>query len=401
MAESVRSIFYDNVETDIDKAFVERVISFYLKFISKNDAHLTFFGGVHLGSEKVRYIPSDTAEWLEEVLRIDDISDAQKALHELKEINPQFHVSGSLVNHSFAWAAHAIYNSNVDKKLKEQGMKAALNMAQIKFLTGGIVKRFPHPTDPIVAMSLYESLDMKSDLKREGSWLEVINKKSETYLERNGAHWKTISEMKDDRRCVLLINELAKRIEDMLTVLTRKFYIVKDANDRLASSSRLGTLDGETVIKDYMNRPRKLVEDMERISRDEHAFVKDDLIEDVMALVSTCSRGHLTKSVSYFSENFLAGKLHRETQRTLLIYMMDISRTGRIPVSNIPMLISHIRNIFRSSSTRRREVIEIKENIAAITVKALPDVRKNAVTACQIGLVLYIAARALAMSKYD
>lgn len=401
MADSIRGVFEEFSETKIDKDFADRIISFYLRFISKNDQHLTFFGGVHLGSEKVRYIPSDTEEWLDEVIQIDDIRDATRAFHALEEVNPAWHVSGSLVNHSFIWAAHAIENSTLDKKLKERAIRAALSMSQIKFLTGGIFKRFPHPTDPIVAMSLYESLDMKSDLKREGNWLDVILKKTETYMMKDGAHWNTIEKMDDDRACIVLVNELDKRIDDMLTLLTRKFYIVKDANDRLASSSKLGSIDGEVIIKDYMNRPRKLVDDMERIARDEHAFVKKDLLQDVMALVSTCSPAHLTQTVTYFSENFLAGKLHRDTQRALIIYIMDISRTGKIPANNIPMLISHIRNIFRSSSTKRKEVLEIKNNVAEITNRALPTARKNAVTACQIGLVLYIAARALAKAKYD
>lgn len=398
--KNVKAVFDFHVEIDKDEQLARDVITYTQRFMTLNETHVNFFGSALIGTEAVRYTPVNRLDWLENVLYIEDIEDCIVDLHDLPSINKDFNVSGDIINLSKIWVINHLHNANIDGKLKEQAMLSCLNMAMFKHLTGGIKNRFPHGADPLVAMTLYESLDRKTDLKAAGSWLGMITKKSEVFLDKGGVFKDVISTMDDDLRVVEFANEISGRVTKSLNKLTEKFMDIHRDQAKIGSSSKLANIDGEALIRDYVSKPKKMVDDMEAISRDENQFIKEELTKFVTDLVSTCSVVSLKKAQVYFTENFLAGRAHRELQKDLILYMLGAARRDKVSLSNIPSVISSLRGIFRASNVSSRDVLDIKKQSKKIIEKALPGAGNSNQVAAQIALILYIALRALSINVY-
>ena len=73
MATILRDLF-DEVFEDliVDQSLVNRLKRYKLGFISKNSTHASFFGNVLLGVDLVKHMPSDRAEFFEDVLGVDE-----------------------------------------------------------------------------------------------------------------------------------------------------------------------------------------------------------------------------------------------------------------------------------------------------------------------------------------
>lgn len=397
---NVKAVFDYHVEIDGEDKLARDVITYTQRFMTKNDIHVNFFGSALIGTEAVRYTPVERLDWLENVLNIEDIEECRTDIHDLKDINKDYKVSGDIINLSNIWVLNKLFNSNIGDKLKEQALLSCLNMAMFKHLTGGIKNRFPHGADPLIAMTLYESLDRKTDLKATGSWLGMITKKSNVFLEPKGVFRDVLEDMSDDLRVVEFANEISGRVTKSLNELTHKFMEIHSNQSKINSSSKLANIDGEVLIRDYVSKPKKLVDDMERITRDENQFIKEELTVFVTDLVSTCSTVSLKKAQKYFSENFLTGRTHRDLQKDLILYILSVSRRDHISLSNIPSIISHLRGIFRASNVSSKEVKGIKKDSRKIIEKALPGAGQSNIVAAQIALLLYITLRALTIKTY-
>lgn len=398
----VKEVFEDYSYVEDDVALARNTLSFVTGFMTKNESHINFFGGVLLGVGKVAYTPQDARMWLNEYLMIDDVKSCQRDLKELPDINAEFKVSSDIVNLSFIWVVYKLMNSNINETLKRDAMYAAINMAQIKHLTYGIFyKRFEHGADPLIAASLYESLDRKSDLKAQGSWLGLLQKKSEVFLEKSDGFLDVWTKMDNDRRVIELANEIRNRINKMLNKLTEKFYVIYEAQSQIKSGTKLAMVDGEQVLKDYESKPTRLVQDMESISRDENAFIKEELIDVTLGLVSTCSRVTLEKTLQYYTTNFYGDKQIKELQREIILYTLAATRRDKVKAHDIPSIVEYVRNMFRSSGTKNKDVLLIKAGLKQVATKANAKVKDNIIVSAQIALLLYVVLRSLTVKAYS
>ena len=395
----VKEVFDYHVELKTDKELSDVMIKFLNGFTTKNSDHVSFFGGVQLGVQVVRFTQADRVLWLEEYLEIDDPKEMRDQIVELDDIDKNRFVSTDIVNLSFIWILHRLTVTKENIKNLDDARYAAMRMALYKHLTAGIKKRFPHPANPLIALSLYESLDNRSDLKQQGSWSGMVVKKSGTFIEKGSVFTDVIEKMNNNRRVVEFANEIYGSINKMLTLLTSEFHIIHKAQSQIKADSKIGTIDGKTVIKDYISKPKATVDEMVSITRDRNSFIKNELITSVVNL-TTVSNSSLEKTLMYFSENFLAGKLHKDLQRDIILFMISAVNNNKIDVEGIPSIVRLVANVFRGSRTESREVKGIKEDLAKVTSKALPDSKSNIQDSARIGLLLYVILRTLTIKTF-
>lgn len=398
----VKEVFEDYTEIRNEKDLAKSVIAFLTDYITKNPNHVSFFGGALLGVDRISWTQVDINNWLHECLFIDDVKNCQRDISELPNIVAEYKISSDIVNLSFIWVIHKLYISDIKESLKRDAMFAALNLAQITHLTWGIHgKRFEYGVDPLIAQSLYESLDRKSDLKAQGSWYGLLNKKSEVFLEKSDGFTDVWERMDNDRRVIELANEIHGRINKMLNNLTGKFYEIYDAQSQIKADSKLATVDGEQVLRDYVSRPGDLVNRMEAISRDEYNFIKEELIEATLGLVNTCSRKTLTRTLDYYSTNFYGDRKIQQLQKDIIVYMLAVTRRDKIKSNDIPAVVKYVRNMFRSSGTKNKEVLDIKDGLQRVADKANKNAKYNVLVSAQVALLLYVVLRALTVKAYS
>ena len=74
MQDTIRSVFESECgHIKFDKHLAKKINAYGIAFTTKNEEHMTFFGGNTLGVQIVRFLPSDRDKWFD-MLDINDVS---------------------------------------------------------------------------------------------------------------------------------------------------------------------------------------------------------------------------------------------------------------------------------------------------------------------------------------
>lgn len=399
--KTLKEVFDEHTDMTVDKRFAKALIQQVIGFLNKNDTHTQFFGGNLLGVYPIRYTPRETNAWLEELLGIEEIKDCQSDIYEVEGITKEFFISSNVMNLSFVYVLNRLFHSDLDKMDKELAIQYTLIYVQAKHLSGLQVERFKYPADPFIAMALYESLDKRTDLKMAGSWLQLLTDRAETISdEKKGIHYHTFVDMDDVDDIVYMTNDLNGRLADMLNTMTEKFHLIKDSQARILSSSNMTTMEGETVLKEYQNSTQRLLRDMAAITIDRNDFIRDELLDFTTEVITTCEERYLKEVLTHYSDNFKSIEKYREALDTIIVYVINLARTKKISLSNVPELITVLRSLFRASRTKKEEILKIKELLHDVVSDGIPKARDSVVVATQIGLFIYVVLRMLSISHY-
>lgn len=401
--KSVRDVFDAFANLTIDKNFLTKLTFHVYSFINKNETHTAHFGGNLVGVRPVRYIPADARAWLEEIMGIDEITNCQRELVNLKEINKNFRVSSDIVNLSFIYLLHRIYQSKLDSKLKDQAYVETIVMNLAKHMCSLLSHRFKFPSDEVIAQQLYESLDNKSLLKRNGNWLNMMRSIALTMLDpQEGIHTRrgVWQKMEDDKSIVYMVNDIQDRLAGQINLLTEKYHDIKNNSDRLVLNSSVKNIEGEKVLAEYINRERTLVKDLLNIAKDPRDFIREELLEATVEIISTAEETHLRKVLEYMSDNAGSQEYVQEAIRKVVVFVISEARQGRLDLNNAPEIIGRLRNIFRANRIKKREAIELKELYTDLVEESIPTARESIKTACRIAAMIYVAIRMLTIKSY-
>lgn len=400
--KNIKEVFDYHVTAKADKAFATKLIIFYQSFISRSDSHSLFFSSPYVGVYPVRFMTSDAMHLLEEILQIDDPRQCQEDIYGLDEFDRSWHVAPDVTNQAFLYAVHMLMNAPIDRKLAEQAMVHTIAMAIAKHLCSQITRRFKFNADIQIAAMLYETLDNKTDLKRLGTWNNLLLDRGEQFIDpKRGIHEKYIRAYQPDKRVIYAANDIQDRIVDVLNLLTEKFHDIKDSQGRVLSTTAITTIDGEQVLRDYSRRETKLVRDMMDIIRDPRDFIRQEVLDFTLDVMSTAKENVLRENLNYLSDNLFAKDAPYEKMITnLILFVMQEARQSQLDLDNMVMVIKRINSIFRSSQTKKREVIELKNQFNELTNEANPRARDSIKVSTSIATVIYIVVRMLSINYY-
>lgn len=400
--KTIKEVFADHVEATPDKEFATKLIIFYRNFISRSDAHSRFFSTPYVGVYPVRFMTSDALYLLEDVLQIDDPRQCQEDIYSLSEFDRNWHVAPDVTNQAFLYAIHMLMNSTIDKKLAEQAMIHTVAMAIAKHLCSQITRRFKFNADPQIAAMLYETLDNKTDLKKYGTWNNLLLARGEQFIdERRGIHQKYIKKFGPDKRIIYAANDIQDRIVDVLNLLTEKFHDIKDSQGRILSTTAITTIDGEQLLRDYSRRETQLVRDMVAIVKDPRDLVRQEVMDFTVGVMTTAKEENIETILNYLSDNLFAKDANYEEMiRNLIVFVLQEARQSNLDLDNMVMVVKRINSIFRSSQTKKREVLEIKRQFTTLTEEAIPRARDSDKVSSTIGTVIYLVVRMLSINYY-
>lgn len=382
-----------------DTGLSKRIMSFEQYFLNKNPNHTEFFGGNLIGTPSIRWSPQDTKKWLEEVCLLDDIRNCQRDLYECRGINKDFNVSSDIFNLSIPWVLNILWRQN--KTINNRpDMVAALVVGMAYHLSTFMFRRFEYPANPSIALSMFEHLDNKSDFKRYGSWVALLRERTSIFLDTEGRYPDVWQEMTNDDRTVRMCNEVNGNIRVTVNILTEKYYIEKDNHNRVISVSKLGQIDGETVIKDYVRKSETLKADMGRICKDPNSLIKEEILDVLAEIVTTANPRSVKDVLNYLSDNYRGkGDWHLWVER-LVIFLLELSRTRDVSFKDIGAVVNKTITMFSSSSTTNKDVVFIKSEVTKLCKTALPGERANRIPPNIKAVITYMTIRILSINYY-
>lgn len=407
MATTLKQLFDDACgDLVIDKTTIERIYLFAQGFLTKNPDHMKFFGGSLIGVNPVRWVDTETDHWFEEIIGMDDI-DAQKKIYEVPGIESNWNVASNVLNLSMVYMVYRIYNTpGLDPLVKESAMINVLELLQYRFISSLMYHYFPHPADKATAQTAYSLLTKKYGLKLYGSWSRYITRRAEDIISPGSIHKKAYTEFKDTKAIVYMLNDIQGRVRSVVKNISAVFYMVKESNQLITSSSMVGNDEEGTYLKDKRSALIAYKQYIVSIIPDENSFVRSELVSIILKKMHTAKGKVFTDAL-----RFLAGHYGEHSRRYLetlvdetLLHAFDYMAKRRIKTNDLPTVIDKLKTLYTASRTADPSVLLIRSLGDDLVVEALPGSDKGerpVVAPERTAVLLYIVLRTLASKHYS
>lgn len=397
--KNLNELFEAHTDIKIDRSAALRVFNYVDGFMNKNEFHISFFSGNLFGVHPIRFLDEDRHLWFEEVLELLDPHSAQDDLNELDDINPNFKVTSSLFNMSCVWLAHMFYTSNLPDKEKELGVTYSITMLLTAHMCTLQTHRFKYPANEAIAMAVYESFTKKTDLRAYGSWRDLLVARSEVVLDRKFPHVKAMEKL-ETLPATRLLSDIITRENKMVNLMTERYHEFKDQKARIQSNSALIiTEDGES-LREYSNSVSQAKRDMADVMIDPNDLIREELVEATLGVAATANERYLLEVLQYSANNFRADKRLRELTDTLVVYLVEQSKSTKTDLKNIPLVVDNLVSAMRSSRVRNKDILTIRELAKEITEDSTSNNRHVVIVATQIAFVVYLTIRILTLGRY-
>ena len=404
---SIREIFAQEcAHVKIDKAFFRAFIELEQGFVNKKPEHTAFFGGTLTGVQIVRFGDYEFNRFFGDILEIDEGPVEQK-VHDLPDINPNYHVSSDIFNIACVWLIYAAGKTkDLDEKTKfELQVRTALYL-NYRFLTSILFQFFKYPANEDTAKATYAALTNRFVLKAQGSWSAALRYRSEELVGKDSIWRHVFDKLDDDYEVVKLLNDAQGRIKSMVKNIYAEFMKVHNSGKRISSTSAMVEIDGEIKLRDKTKGLAPYVAYVKGIAPRYTDFYKEELFEVVTSVVDTAPPHILLKFMNWFCENFLYIS-NREPDLIIELVMEHafeyLSEHTEIirKKEDIGTIILKIRGTYTSSRATDTKLLQIKERVEKMVRTATGSKNDSVVAATRTAFCLYLVVRAFTMKHYQ
>ena len=411
----VRDVFdYHCRHLKIDRDLIKRLERYKIEFISKNDQHISFFGGNLVGCYAVRFTQSDRDKIFYDILKIDE-RDIDKECDKLIS-KKRFNVAGDNANLALIWLCHAIYRSNLDRKDKENGMAICIEIMQYKFFTSRLWRHWRYPCPINEAEATLAALNNKFIIKQKGSWNNYFRYMSLhfTNLETT-PHARVIEKMDKDLNLenakdnyekqvtAYMATDLQSRTRDMLKNIYDIFLKIHNQGKRITAQSKLSVLEGEASLKDDFNRKTKWNQYIHSVASDRNSFIKSELVEIIVKALPTMPEHYFYRVLEYIPENHKSKEIADLLDIIIehaIVYLSTNNELNRNQ-DDIAYLLTKMKGIYSSSRTNDTLVLKVRKKTESMVSVAANTKAPAFISATRTGILLYILLRTFTMNYYS
>lgn len=408
MADGQLKKFFDTTFPKLvaTSALVQRLTEFQIKFITKNQDHMEFFGGNLTGVQIVRFTPSDMDKFFMDVLEIDE-DEVRDGLYALPVITREHKVASDAFNNTCLYVIHLfLSDSKLPEKLRAQGAKACALILLYRYLTSQLFNGFKYPADPQVAIATYSSLNNKFILKQLGSWNAVLEARAEDLVLPGRIHYDTLKQYFIDKKILYAITDSQGRIRDIFKNIYSKFMIVHEQGMRTKSTSSTFNFEGEEFLKDKTKGLVVYINYIKSVLEDKNSFIKEELISVVTDIIHTAPPRLLEEALGWMSENakFTQQKEIKEFVELTLVHSFSYLENNRTVASktiDLLTLVNRLKGVYMSSRSTEEDLMKLRQLGEKILKKAIHTKNSSIVASVRTAMMLYIVIRAFAMEHYS
>lgn len=407
MSPTLKDVFdrqFDQVK--FDKALCQRIIRFSQNFLTRNEDHAAFFGGVLLGVNPIKFYDRDREAWFEDVLEIDEellVSDFRN----VKSVNHKYKVSGDMFNYTPIYVVHRLEKeTGIPQALRKQAQIHAFMVLHYRYLTSLLSRRFRYPAAKGVAQATYGRLSGRFDIRQFGSWRELLESRSKGLLETNSIYRRAIQNFGPDTMVIRIVTDTQGRIREVVKTIYAVYLDTLESGERVNSTSAMVmSTDGELVLRDKKGGYAVYLRYMNEVVQSERNFIRPELVDVVSSAMRTMPPQLLQESLTYLSRNFRQphqGYLEEIVKEDLL-YAFDYLQSNRALLGrtqDLPGLMSRLRNLLMASRSSTPAVLKLREQTEKLVNNAVKTRNPSVVASVRTGVLLYIVLRAMTKSYY-
>lgn len=399
----IKAVFERHSEIEYDSNLCKQIIDFDKAFVHKSEDHTNFFGSPLLGVHPAKWLDSDQNRFMEEIMELEDAG-VREDLYNLKCIDKKHKVSSNPINLSLVYLAHklteAFQKGKIkDRRLYEEAYKSTFAILHYKFITSLCTNYFPYPADTKIALVAYNVLTDKFDIKKLGSWKNLIDNRTESLLSKYNIHHETIKEFKDDEAIKYVVTDIQTRIRAVIKAYTKVFYRVKESDQRiLSSSSTMETEEGH-LVKDVSREVSRSIKYCNDIIKDFNSFYRLELLQILLRSNPSASPERVASALSYICNNGTKTEI-RKLVEDLMIYSFNMMKLKGHKTGHIDMILKSFRSMMVGSTVTDPKVLKLRKDADKIVSKAYKYSNTAAVSPDRTTVLMYILLRVLAREAF-
>ena len=389
-----------------DRLMCLRIIEYTNRFLTKNSDHTEFFGGVFIGVNPIMFSEFDRESWYQDVLTVDETA-LKDDFKNATAVNPQFKVMSDPFNYTAFYVCHRLYNEqSIPLKLRHTAMVMSIVLLHATFLTSLLYHRFrKYQASREVAQAAYNTLTMRFDIRRYGSWRQLLEARSEEILSLSGVYGKYVKDFKPDDRLIGVLTTNQGRIRKLINNLFSVYDRVRLQGGKVKSqAATMVTTDGETILRDRINGYATYRRYLRRIAQEDKSFIKDELISITLGAIRNAEERSLRLALTYLSKNI--GKPGYEYLEELIddtvVNVFNYLSTQRTTLrrNSLETIIATIK--IQLTAPRVSDPIVIKLRTLGDTLAKASIARKtpSVVVSTRTAVLMYLVLRALTKDNF-
>lgn len=405
MLDTIKAVFDHHCgNLRVDDALARRIITFDNQFVTKNPDHVNFFGSALLGVYPVRWTDVERNTWIDDIIDFDEIG-LRVDLFKLQSIDPKNKVATDLVNLSFVYVLHRLNASDdIKPAMKETAMRSVIAIMHYKFLSSLMAYYFPYPADEALAKTTYNSLSLKFDIKRLGSWGALIRNRAETVTAKNSLHNTTFQFMRDDKSVQYMVTDIQTRIRDVVKSQTQEFYRIKEADGKIINTSKILLTDEGYTVKDTRRTYSQYATYMDRVISDFADLHRKELLAVIMKLNTSADERTVTEAIRFIHQNYREDKkltYVRKYVEEVLMYSLNFIHEKKYKMNDLGNILLKLRAMFVGSRVNDNVILAIRDMGDRIILGTGTTKPGASVSPERTALTMYIIARALTKNYYS
>ena len=409
---SISAVFERTViRKDFGPGLVRAVNRFYNEFITRSDGivdHAGFFGSGYLAVHTVRWLPSDTKEFWQEVLD-GEIEDTRPELWALPSVIPDGKSSSDRMvgsdptNLAMVWLTHKVLTNTKlsDKQRKQTGIQL-ISILYFKYITSLMAAYFSYGSDPQLAIRCYEAMNYKFDLKVYKTWGRLIEARATGVINPKSIHWDTFMKGQPDEAMMYVATDIQTRTRLMIQAVTELYYKVREENDRVVSVSSLFESEDGTEVRDVKRNVSGYQRYLSEIITDTPSFIRSELVKVVTELNPSANPQITLETLEYLSNQYGGNKGQKLRQYVdeVLRWAFALVQSRGVDYGNLLVVADTIKGMLNSSRNKEPDLLHIRKFGEQLVRQATKKPSNFVVSGERTALVMYLVLRSLTQSRY-
>lgn len=347
-----------------NKTISDEIYDNQIKFITKGQEYIEFFGGNLTGVHVVKFTPSDEQNYYD-ILETDK-EEVSELVEKAPGINKNFIVSSDPFNLLNVYITHKCLISNfLNDKQKHSATFNNTLLLNYKFLTSIVNHFYRYPIEKSMAEVIYNNLSFKFILKQQGTWSKTLEYRANQILDKESIHFDTFKKFNDDNKIIYLLNDSQGRLRDMIKNIYREYLRVKESGVlyRKTSNIQLDEENGDS-FKDKQNGLETYKTYLFNVVQNENDYIKEELISIILDIIPATPRDLLISTLEYIVEKQANDAYIAKYLDLCIVYSYNQMIEDIDILSNnkdIGHFLLLLKNYYQSSKSKEPDLLEIRK----------------------------------------
>lgn len=408
MRKTLLEIFqYQNKSLKMDKSLALELRQFISDFITKNEDHVKFFSSTLVGVYQPKFTKLDENRiW--NLVEMDKLA-VRKDIESLAEVDEDYNVATDPLNHLFLYLMHLTRTSTMPVRLQDITITNLFVILQIKFVTSLLDNYYPHPVNYDLAVTVHQRLSKRFILRQFSTWREVMLYRANNFFnnpqrEGNIKVNRAIKDYNIVQEVVDVFTGVQTAVRRSLVEYNQVFYIVYDEEHRVTSTSELGIIEGDSVVKEKISVINNYHNYLHKIAGSENDLIKDDLLTILIKNIAGVRYKPVYRVLRYIAMNYGERKQDdiKEFVDDTLTFALNFIQRNKINTKDLPTTMKRIQGAVSSARSEEAALLTTRTKGDNIVERAMgKKTYKGTVVTIRTTVMVYLVMRTLTMSHYS